>query len=127
MELGHLMSELNKILDQIKKEKEDIQSYYEIQERTLKTGIKGFQVQSFPMLVDGKKQNILDLEKRKIKQERSIELKRLELAELKGQLKVMENLKQKDYDENKRQMNKEIDQKVEEQTQNWLRFNEKKA
>jgi hypothetical protein len=46
---------------------------------------------------------------------------------LRGELKVLENLKEKDFDQYKKALNKEIDQKVEEQTQNWLQFNERKV
>ena len=43
------------------------------------------------------------------------------------ELKVIENLKEKDYTEFRKAMGKEIDQKVEEQTQNWLQYKERKV
>src|SRR5690606_41411927 len=68
--------------------------------------------------------NIELLQRDKKIQERLIEEKKQELASLKGDLKVMENLKQKDFEDYRKAYNKEIDQKVEEQTQNWLQRSE---
>jgi flagellar FliJ protein len=127
MELGQLILGLNKIEDQLIHDRNDIDNYYKIQEGSLKNGMTGSQLQAFPMLIAGKAQNIELLERDKIKQHDRVEAKKQELAQLKGDLKVMENLKQKDYDEYRKALNKEIDQKVEEQTQNWLQTKDKKA
>lgn len=79
------------------------------------------------MLIEAKDQNINLLERDKKKQEGLIADKKMELAQLRGDLKVMENLKEKDFQEYRKALNKEIDQKVEEQTQNWLQFKDKKV
>jgi flagellar FliJ protein len=127
MELGQLILYLNKIEDQISHEKSEINKYYEIQEGALKNGAKGSQINAFPMLIEAKDQNINLLERDKKKQEELIADKKMELAQLRGDLKVMENLKEKDFQEYRKALNKEIDQKVEEQTQNWLQFKDKKV
>jgi flagellar FliJ protein len=127
MELGQLILYLNKIEDQISHEKSEINKYYEIQEGALKNGAKGSQINAFPMLIGAKDQNINLLERDKKKQEELIADKKMELAQLRGDLKVMENLKEKDFQEYRKALNKEIDQKVEEQTQNWLQFKDKKV
>lgn len=127
MELGQLLTELNRIEDQIRRDKGEVDNYYKIQEGSLKNGMTGSQVQAFPMLIAAKNRNLELLELEKMKQQDRVENKKKELALLKGDLKVMENLKQKDHDEYRKAMNKEIDQKVEEQTQNWLQFKEKKG
>ncbi len=127
MELGKLISFLNRIEDQIKHDSSEIQNYYKIQEASLQNGVRGDQVQAFPMLIAAKEKNIQLLHRDKKEQERLIDLKKKELATLRGELKVLENLKEKDFDQYKKALNKEIDQKVEEQTQNWLQFNERKV
>lgn len=127
MELGQLILYLNKIEDQINHEKSEINKYFEIQEGALKNGALGGQINAFPMLVRAKDQNIILLERDKKKQEELIADKKMELAQLRGDLKVMENLKEKDYQDYRKALNKEIDQKVEEQTQNWLQFKDKKV
>jgi flagellar FliJ protein len=127
MELGQLLTELNRIIDQLAHDRKEIDTYYQIQEGSLKIGMTGGQLQAFPMLVAGKNRNIELLEIQKKRQEDRVEAKKQELAQVKGDLKVMDNLKQKGFDEWRKATNKEIDQKVEEQTQNWLAAKEKKA
>lgn len=127
MELGQLITELSRIENQLAHDRREIDNYYKIQESAMKNGIRGDQVQAFPMLVAAKERNIELLLRDKKKQEELIEAKKQELATLKGELKVIENLKEKDYNEYRKALNKEIDQKVEEQTQNWLQHKERKA
>lgn len=127
MELGQLMTHLNKIEDQLKHERQEIDTYFKIQEASLRTGVRGDQVQAFPMLVAAKEKNIQLLLRDKDQQEKLIEQKRQELATLRGELKVIENLKEKDFETYRKAVNKEIDQKVEEQTQNWLQHRERKV
>jgi flagellar FliJ protein len=127
MELGQLLMELNRIEDQLAHDRKEIDNYYHIQESALQTGMRGGQVQAFPMLIAAKNKNIELLERDKTKQNERVEAKKQELAQLRGDLKVMENLKEKSFDEWRKAVNKEIDQKVEEQTQNWLQTKDKKA
>lgn len=128
MELGQLMAHLTKIEDQLAHDRTEANRYFEIQELSLKGGVRGGQLQAFPMLMAAKEQNIKLLSREKQEQEYLIEQKRQQLAILRGELKVIENLKEKDYTEYRKSFNKEVDEKVEEQTQIWLGNNrEKKA
>lgn len=125
MELGQLLMHLNRLQDQLSHDRNEIDGYYKIQEGALKGGMTAAQIQTFPMLVAGKEANIKLLERDIRRQEQYIEEKKQELAQARGELKVMENLKEKDYDQYRKALNKEIDQKVEEQTQNWLNHKDK--
>ena len=125
-ELGRLISYLTKIDDQLNHERKEIDNYYHIQESAMKNGVRGDQVQAFPMLVAAKEKNIQLLQKERSDQEFLIEDKKQELAIVRGELKVIENLKEKDYNEYRKAVGKEIDQKVEEQTQNWLQHKDRK-
>jgi flagellar FliJ protein len=127
MELGRLVTELAKIDNQLEHERREIDNYFVIQEGALKAGARGDQIQAFPMLVAAKEKNIQLLIRDKKIQDELILAKKQELATFRGDLKVIENLKEKDYDEYRKATNKEIDQKVEEQTQNWLQFKERKG
>jgi flagellar FliJ protein len=127
MELGQLLIHLNRIDDQINHDRNEINNYYTIQEKSLTKGILGNQLQAFSMLVIAKEKNIQHLEEAKKKQLELIDLKKNELAQARGDLKVIENLKEKDLNNYKTSYNKEVDQKVEEQTQIWLQFNGKKG
>ncbi|HXH31225.1 MAG TPA: flagellar export protein FliJ [Bacteriovoracaceae bacterium] len=125
-ELGQLIGALGRIEAQLQLDRNDVETYFKIQEGSLKTGIRGDQLQAFPMLVAAKERNIELLLQDQKKQESRIEQKRTELATLRGELKVIEKLKEKGYDEHKKAMNKEIDQKVEEQTQIWSQHKDKR-
>lgn len=125
MELGRLITHLSKIDEQLAHDRREIDNYFHIQEAAMKGGVRGDQIQAFPMLVAAKEKNIQLLMRDRLIQEGMIEEKKKELAILRGELKVIENLKEKDYTDYRKAMNKEIDQKVEEQTQNWLNHNRK--
>lgn len=121
MELGQLLNELQRINDQLAHDQEQIDNYYKIQEGALQNGgMSASQLQAFPMLIAGKERNIELLNNAKRRQERLVEDKKRELAIMRGELKVIENMKAKDFEKYRKELNKEIDQKVEEQTQNWL-------
>ncbi len=126
-ELGRLNMQLQKIESEIDREKKEITRYYEIQENSLSKGISAHEIQTFPILVKGKEKNIALLDQNKSRQQRLIADKKIELAQLRGDLKIFENMKQKDFEEYRKAYNKDMDQKVEEQTRNWLNFNEDEA
>ncbi len=119
-ELGQLLMHLGRIDAQIQHDRTEVERYYQIQELSLKGGVRGGQLQAFPMLMAAKEKNLKLLHIDRKKQEELIEEKKRELATLRGDLKVMENLREKDYNEYRKALSKEIDLKVEEQTQNWL-------
>lgn len=125
MELGQLIMGITRLQDQLDHDQREIENYYKIQEGSLKIGMNAGQLQAFPMLIEAKEQNMRLLKRDMARQERLIEEKKQELAILRGELKVVENLKEKDYNEYRKALNKEIDQKVEEQTQNWLQHKDR--
>lgn len=119
-ELGQLISQLNKINFQIEYDSNQIQKYFDHQEFNLKNLGEAAKVQLFPRLIESKQKNIKLLNLEKNKQERLIEIKKNELAKLKAELKIIEKLKEKDFDEYKKNFNREMNNKIEEQTQIWI-------
>lgn len=126
-ELGFMNRELELINARIQHEKDEISKYFQIQEASLKNGALAGKLQTFPGIIAAKEKTVKILEQNRKKQEEHIADKKEELAMLRGELKVIENLKEKDFNEWKKAYNKEMDQKVEEQTQIWLNHREKKA
>jgi flagellar export protein FliJ len=122
-----LIRDLETIKGRIEHEKTEIEKYYQIQEVSLKNGAPAGKLQAFPGIIAAKERTIKLFEQQKKRQEDMIVEKKEDLAVLRGELKVMENLKEKDFGEWKKAYNKEIDQKVEEQTQIWLNHRDKKA
>ena len=125
-ELGFLNRALDRIADQITHENGEISKYYQIQELSLQNGATAGKLQTFPGMVAAKEKAIKILEREKKRHEEMIVEKKEELAMLRGELKVMENLKEKDFGEWKKAYNKEVDQKVEVQTQIWLNHRDKR-
>jgi flagellar FliJ protein len=119
-ELGFLIAKLEKIKKQITYDSEQIQKYFDHQEYNLNSGMTASKVQLFPFLVEGKQRNISLLRDALEKQNELIERKKKELSKFKADLKVIEKLREKDFDQYKKELNKEIDQKIEEQSQLWL-------
>lgn len=119
-ELGQLILHLQKIDQQIEHDRNQVNHYYKIQEEALKMGVLGNELQAFPILLSGKEKNITLLSLDKKKQEKLINDKKNELSRLRGDLKVFEKMKEKDFEDYRKNLNKEIDQKVEEQTRNWM-------
>jgi flagellar FliJ protein len=126
-ELGILNRDLEAINSRIAHEKNEIEKYFQLQEATLKGGVSAGKLQAFPGMVAAKDKAVKILEQQQRRQEEMIQEKKEDLAVLRGELKVMENLKEKDFGEWKKAYNKEVDQKVEEQTQIWLNHRDKKA
>jgi len=119
-ELGKLVAELNRIEDQLNYDRNEILKYYAFYEGTLQREVAASKIQSFPMMIRGKERNIELLINAKDRQEKLIQEKKSELAILKGELKVIEKLKEKDFEEYRKTSMKELDLKIEEQTQLWL-------
>lgn len=126
-ELGFMNRELEAIIARIQHEHDEISRYFQIQESSLKSGAVAGKLQTIPAIVAAKDKTIKLLEANRRRQEEAIVEKKEELAILRGELKVIENLKEKDLTEWKKAYNKEVDQTVEEQTQNWLLHRDKKA
>ncbi len=127
MELGQLIIHLSKIENQLTHDRTEIDNYFNIQEIALKTGVRGGQLQAFPMLVEAKEKNIQLLLRDKKHQETLIEEKKKELAQLRGDLKVMDTMKENDFTDWRKAYNKEVDKNIEEQTQIWMSHKDKKV
>ena len=57
-ELGQLLNTLQRLDDQLAHDKAEIATYYKIQEGSLRNGMRGDQLQAFPMLVAAKERNV---------------------------------------------------------------------
>lgn len=119
-ELGVLTSELHKIKNQIAYDHEQIQIYFNMQNESVDQGANISAISFLPDLIEGKKANIDLLSQSLSQKEDEIEQKKRELASLRGELKLMEKLKEKDFLKYQKKFNKKRDEIIEEQTRNWL-------
>jgi len=119
-ELGSLIANLNRILDQIEYDYQQLDKYSDYQGAILGESVVANKLQVFPYLMEGKKRNLDLLKIEKLGIEKKIEEKKKELTKYKADLKVIEKLKEKDFESYKKTINKEISEKVEEQSMLWL-------
>ena len=118
-ELGLLMVERQNLVEQIETLRHDIESAYKEQEQHLAGGMKASHAAFFPMSVSGKEAKIKEVQNEMAALDVRIEEKKQELNQRRADLKLIENLKEKDFLAWKKAYNKETDLKVEEMVQLW--------
>jgi flagellar protein FliJ len=117
--LGLLMVEKQKIQDEISEIEKRIDSSYLEQETHLIKGMNAAQAAFFPMLVDGSHSKIKELTKKLEQQDSLIEAQKKVLSQKRADLKLMENLNEKEFVRWKKEYNKLVDKNVEEMVQLW--------
>ncbi|MFP5458174.1 MAG: flagellar export protein FliJ [Bacteriovoracia bacterium] len=118
-ELGLLMVERQNILNQIESLTQDIKAAYVEQEVHLVTGMKASHAAYFPQAVAGREGQIKLLQKNLEMADARISDKKIELAQKRADLKLMENLREKDHAAWKNAYAKEENLKVDEMVQMW--------
>jgi flagellar protein FliJ len=119
MEIGRLQVEVKKIEDEIGAHNKSIDEAYQSQETILQNGAGGHELQFYPYFIQGKKNHIRKLEEKKIYWQKVVNQKFEELKMLRANVKVIEQLKEKDQITYKKQIDKKMHEKIEEQVQNW--------
>ena len=122
MELGRIQVMKQKKIDEIKRQNLGIDKAYGDQENTVQAGATGLDLRFYPYFMQGKRTNIRLLEQEIDALDRAIAEKNQELIELRGNVKVLESMKEKHLEKYKKETNKKIDLDLEEQVQNWLQF-----
>jgi flagellar export protein FliJ len=117
--LGLLMVERQNLVESIESLRHDIQSAYFEQESYLSQGVKASHAAFFPQMIEGKNARIKELQAEIKDLDLRIDEKRAELARKRADLKLLENMKDKDFTQWKKSYNKLSDQKVEEMVQAW--------
>ncbi|MFP5489918.1 MAG: flagellar FliJ family protein [Bacteriovoracia bacterium] len=118
-ELGLLMVERQNLVEFIETLLHDIQSAYTEQETHMSKGMKASHAAFFPQAVSGKESKIKEIKKEIELLDAKIADKKVELTQKRADLKLMENLKEKDLQAWKKAFNKEENMKVEEMVQLW--------
>ncbi|MBY0518420.1 MAG: flagellar FliJ family protein [Bacteriovoracaceae bacterium] len=117
--LGLLMVERQNLVELIETITHDIENSYKEQELHLTTGMRAGHLAFFPQAVSGREAKIKEVQAEMAKLDIKIEEKKIELNTKRAELKVVENLKEKDFLDWKKKYNKETDLKVEEMVQLW--------
>ena len=119
MEIGRLNVEINNYENMVKQHSDNISEAYQAQEAELGKGLVGLEARFHPYFVQGKRAHIEALQAEiKMLQAKREKLYH-DLNTRRGEVKVIENLKEKDYQAFKKQMNKKINENLEEDVIKW--------
>lgn len=119
MEIGRFQVKIKEIEDQITKHNSGIDEAYDLQEKSLASGIEGLEVRFHPYFVQGKRSHIEALQNEKSRLEHYVKQLFAQLAQLRANVKVLEKMKEKDKRNYKKQLDKKMNERIEEQVQNW--------
>lgn len=114
VELGLILKEISIVENKIAEANRAITETYEAQEAFMKDPSSGQMLQFFPRFVQGKKEDIKNKENLLWSLKKKYEKKILELAQARGEVKVMENFKETKKDLWKKEKNKKEVEKIEE-------------
>lgn len=95
IELGEILKEIGATEDLIAKMNRDIDETYKAQEELIATSADGRLLQFFPFYIQGRKEDIKNKENLLWSLRKKYENKVQELAQARGQVKVLENFKDK--------------------------------
>lgn len=114
VELGEILKQIHETKDRIEQIKHDISLSYDTQEKMMKNPSSAQVLQFFPYYIQGRKEEIKARENFLYSLERKYEFTKSELAKAKGEVKVIENLKDKKKTEHKKKVEKKIQENLEE-------------
>ena len=114
IELGEILREISAVEDKIRLVNVAISETYEAQEQFMKDASQGQMLQFFPMFIQGKKEDIKNKENLLWSLKKKYDKKILELAEARGEVKIMENFKEKKKTEWTKEKNKKELEDIEE-------------
>lgn len=114
IELGEILREINDVEEKIAAANKAIAETYEAQETFMKDPSAGQMLQFFPLFIQGKKEDIKNKENLLWSLRKKYDKKIAELAQARGEVKIMENFKEKKKDEWSKEKNKKEQEAIEE-------------
>jgi flagellar FliJ protein len=114
IELGEILKEINLVEEKIADANRAISETYDAQEACMKDPSNGQMLQFFPLFIQGKKEDIKNKDNLLWSLRKKYDKKVAELATARGEVKVMENFKDKKKDEWSKEKNKKEQEAIEE-------------
>ncbi len=114
IELGEILREITAVEDKIAEANRAISETYEAQEAFMIDPSAGQMLQFFPQFIQGKKEDIKNKENLLWSLKKKYDKKIAELAQARGEVKIMENFKEKKKDEWSKEKNKKEQEAIEE-------------
>lgn len=114
IELGEILREISAVEEKIAAANKAIAETYEAQEAFMIDPSAGQMLQFFPQFIQGKKEDIKNKENLLWSLRKKYDKKIQELAEARGEVKIMENFKEKKKEEWSKEKNKKEQEAIEE-------------
>jgi flagellar FliJ protein len=114
IELGEILKEINVVEEKIADANRAISETYDAQEACMRDPSNGQMLQFFPLFIQGKKEDIKNKDNLLWSLRKKYDKKVAELATARGEVKVMENFKDKKKDEWSKEKNKKEQEAIEE-------------
>lgn len=114
IELGEILKEISLVEEKIAAADAAISETYDAQEAFMKDPSSGQMLQFFPLFIQGKKDDIKNKENLMWSLKKKYDKKIAELATARGEVKVMENFKEKKKGEWTKEKNKKEQEAIEE-------------
>lgn len=119
MEIGRIQVQIRELEKQKQNHNDGIRDAFESQEVGLKTGLSGQEARFHPYYVEGKRAYIKYIEAKIDELEKRKEEKLEQLKFLRADVKVIEQMKEKDQKAYKKEIEKKQFAEIEEQVTNW--------
>jgi len=119
MLIGRIQVRIRELQGYLAEHNRGIDQSYEAQEQALESGLNGQELQFHPFFVSGKKAHIEIIENEILNLQRQAEEQYRELAQLRAQVKVIDEMKEKQKLKYKKSVEKKQFETIEEQVQNW--------
>ena len=122
MEIGRLQTRKVELENEIHNQNAGIDEAYESQEATVGAGATGLDLKFYPYFMQGKRAAITSLQSQISELDEVLREKFEELKNHRANVKVLEEMKEKNRKAHKKASDKAMHQKIEEQVMNWNQF-----
>lgn len=119
MQIGQIQVRIAQLKSFLAEHEKGIDKAYADQEISLAGGMSGQELQFHPFYVSGKKAHIDHINKELSDLDKMAQEKYAELAKLRAEVKVIDDMKEKQKKQYKKQLEKKQFAEIEEQVQNW--------
>jgi len=114
IELGKILQSVGLIEEKIAKAHLDINESYMAHDKLIGSSIAGRELQFFPFFIEGKNCDIDQCQAELAKLKEQFEQKMAEVKIARGETKVIENMKDRDFEKCKKEFNKKLNADLEE-------------
>ena len=114
VELGEIVKEISAVENKIRELKSHIEETYESQDQVMKDSVNGQLARFFPYYIQAKREDIKNQENLLFSLKKRYEAKVKEMGKAMGEVKVIENFKDKELTEFKSEQNKKLEAELEE-------------